>query len=319
MANVFRPEKFEDFLGQESIINSLKVYTKSALQQNTHLDNVLISGPSGMGKTSMAYLIAKVLKTKLHIVNGPNLTKPSDLISIITAIKENEILFVDEVHSINKEILEVLYPVLEDNKLSIIIGKEYNAKIVNVKLPSFTIVVATTEVNKLPFPFINRFPIYFQLSHYSHDDLTKIVDKTAKRLNISIPLKSQQLIASHCRNTPRVIINLIKRINDYLLTNEIKDFKVESIKYVFYKMQIYEFGLYEKDFEYLTKLNEYKCLGVENMSQMINLPVPTIINNIEPILIKEKLIMRTIKGRVLTSTGVKYLQKNILFNKANID
>ncbi|PPE04462.1 Holliday junction DNA helicase RuvB [Entomoplasma ellychniae] len=312
MNKSFRPEKWEDFLGQSYIINSLKIYTQASVTNKKSLDNILISGPSGMGKTSLAYLIAKVLKVKIHIINGPNLAKPSDLISIITAIKENEVLFIDEIHSVSKEILEVLYPVIEDSKISIIIGKDYNSKIVDIKLPNFTIVCATTQVDRLAHPFINRFAIYFQLSDYTKQELSQIVKMTAEKLNIDISYESQLIIANHCRNTPRIIINLIKRINDYYTTNQINDFSPKSIYYVFRQMQIYEFGLYEKDFEYLKKLKEHKCLGVDYIGQMINVPSATIINNIEPILIKEKLITRTIKGRILTNKGIEYLNKNIL-------
>jgi Holliday junction DNA helicase RuvB len=155
------------------------------------------------------------MKAKLHILNGPSIQKPSDLIAILSAIKVSDILFIDEIHAVSKEILEILYPVLEDNKLSLIIGKEYNSKIVNVALPQFTVIVATTEVHRLPYPLINRFPINFQILDYSPNELAQIVKNASTKIDLPLNSLTCKLVASYCRNTPRVAINLVNRIKDF--------------------------------------------------------------------------------------------------------
>ncbi|ASZ09191.1 Holliday junction branch migration DNA helicase RuvB [Mesoplasma chauliocola] len=311
MSNDFRPNSWNEYIGQEKIIKNLKIYIEAAVKQNRVLDPIIFSGPSGMGKTSLAYLLSKILKTKIHIVNGPSLQKPSDLISILTSIKEKQILFIDEIHSVSKEIMEVLYPVLEENKLSIIIGKEYNSKIVNIKLPNFSIITATTEINRLPFPFLNRFPIQFELEGYNQQDLIKIITNTFKKLNdITIETKEAEVIARYSKLVPRVANNLVKRIYDFLITEKIKDLSEKSLEYVFNQMGLYEFGLNEKDIDYLKALKENITLSLDSLAQIINVPSQTILNNIEPIFLKEKLIIKTGRGRQITNRGKDYLEKN---------
>ncbi|AVN63801.1 Holliday junction branch migration DNA helicase RuvB [Mesoplasma florum] len=310
MSNNFRPSKWSEYIGQEKAIKNLKICIESSIKQNKVLDPIIFSGPSGMGKTSLAYLLSKILKTKIHIVNGPSLQRPSDLISVLTSIKENQILFIDEVHSVSKDIMEVLYPVLEENKLSIIIGKEYNSKIVNIKLPNFTIITATTEINKLPFPFLNRFLIQFELEGYNHDDLTKIIINTFNKLEYKIEIEQAKIIAKFSRLVPRVAINLVKRIYDFLITEKIKDLSEKNLIWVFKQMGLYEYGLNEKDLDYLFTLLENNTLSLDSLAQIINVPNQTILNNMEPIFLKERLIIKTGRGRQLTNKGKIYLEKN---------
>ncbi|ATZ21670.1 Holliday junction branch migration DNA helicase RuvB [Mesoplasma tabanidae] len=310
MSKDFRPSKWSEYIGQEKVIKNLKICIESAIKQDKVLDPIIFSGPSGMGKTSLAYLLSKVLKTKIHIVNGPSLQKPSDLISVLTSIKERQILFIDEIHSVSKDIMEILYPVLEENKLSIIIGKEYNSKIVNIKLPNFTIITATTEINRLPFPFLNRFPIQFELERYNQDDLTKIIINTFNKLDQKILIDDAKIIAKYSRLVPRVAINLVKRIYDFLITEKIKDLSGDNLIWVFKQMGLYEYGLNEKDLDYLLTLSENNILSLDSLAQIINVPNQTILNNMEPIFLKERLIVKTGRGRQITIKGKQYLEKN---------
>ncbi|ATZ18742.1 Holliday junction DNA helicase RuvB [Williamsoniiplasma somnilux] len=305
----FRPATWDEYLGQKQIINNLKVYVEANKIKQTALDHILIHGPSGMGKTSLAYLIAKILKTKLIFLNGPSLQKPSDVISILSSIKENNILFIDEIHAINKEVLEVLYPVLEENKMSIIIGKDYNSKVINLKLPPFTLIGATTEINRLAFPFINRFPINFELTNYNEDEITQIVLNIADKISLKLDLKIAKLIANYSRKIPRVSINLLKRISDFSITYNKTEITTEFVINVFKEMGIYELGLTKKDLEYLFLLKEHNVMGIETISQVLNTSTPNVLNFIEPLLLQEKLIIKTYKGRKITNQGIMYLDK----------
>ncbi|WP_027063265.1 Holliday junction branch migration DNA helicase RuvB [Mesoplasma seiffertii] len=305
--NNFRPQTWNEFLGQTQIISNLKIYVESAKQQNKALDHLLIHGSSGMGKTSLAFLISKVMKSKLHILNGPSIQKPSDLIAVLTALKPKDILFIDEVHAISKEVLEILYPVLEDNKLNLVIGKDYNSKIINVALPEFTIICATTEIYKLSYPLINRFPIHFQIMDYSLSELSQIIKNAARRIDLQLSIDSCEFIATYCRSTPRIAINLVNRIKDYIVTKHIDCTDIVNLKDIFKQMGLFPYGLTNKDVEYLKALQQHKSLGVESLAQVLDIPVSTIVQNIEPLLIRTQLVLRTLRGRVITEKGLSYI------------
>nr|WP_198407636.1 Holliday junction DNA helicase RuvB C-terminal domain-containing protein [Mesoplasma melaleucae] len=206
--------------------------------------------------------------------------------------------------------MEILYSVLEENKLSIIIGKEYNSKIVNIKLPNFTIITATTEINRLPFPFLNRFPIQFELEVYNHEDLTKIIINSFNKLNQTIETEDARLIAKYSRLVPKVAINLVKRIYDFLITEKFKNLSSKNLLWVFKEMGLYEYGLNEKDFQYLKVLLENNVLSLDSLAQMINVPNQTILNNMQPIFLKVRFVIKTGRERQITTKGEQYLEKN---------
>ncbi|WP_026389825.1 Holliday junction branch migration DNA helicase RuvB [[Acholeplasma] multilocale] len=312
MSNQFRPVKWSEYLGQTKIIENLKIYVQAAIKQEKVLDHMIIHGPSGMGKTSLAYLIAKILKTKIHILNGPSIQKPSDLISVLSSIKEHHIVFIDEVHAVNKDIMELLYPVLEDNKLNIIIGKEYNSKVINIKLPAFTLITATTEINKIPYPLLNRFSINLELVSYTSQEIGVIAQNTAFKLDLPIDESICWQIAEYSRQTPRICINLIKRINDYYITGNYQIEDLESLNKILLQMGIYKFGITEQELRYLKILDENRVMGIEAASQILNVPIPTLITNIEPILLRCGLIVRGIRGRQITNKGIEYLKSQII-------
>ncbi|WP_051132519.1 Holliday junction branch migration DNA helicase RuvB [Spiroplasma diminutum] len=305
---MFRPSCLKEFIGQEKVIENLNVFIQSAKKRNKSLDHILIHGPSGLGKTSLAYLVSKIMNKKIYILNGPSLQKPSDIISPLTSIKENEILFIDEIHAVSKEVFEVLYPVLEDNKLNIIVGKEYNSKVVNIKIPNFTLIGATTEVNKLTDPFKNRFPIWFHFQHYREIEIGKILEINCQKLDISLNQEIINYISKFCQNTPRIAINLLKRIYDYLVILENKIIDIKLIKEIFYKLEIYKYGLTSQEINYLKLLYENSYLGLETIQQVLGLQQQIIIKNIEPILIRNFLIEKTIKGRKITKRGIELLE-----------
>ncbi|WP_338971132.1 Holliday junction branch migration DNA helicase RuvB [Spiroplasma endosymbiont of Panorpa germanica] len=314
-SQAFRPRNWKEYFGQENIINNLKVYVSSAKIQGKSLDNILIHGPSGMGKTSLAYLISKVMGQKIHILNGPSLQKPSDLISTLTSIKEKEILFIDEIHAVTKEVLEILYPVLEENKLSVIIGKDYNSKVINLKIPDITIIVATTELNKLPFPFSNRFAINLHLKNYNVIEISQIILNASEKIGLKLTDKLAVFLANHCKQVPRVAINILKRIYDYIIYEENEVITEERLKNILAKMNIYDYGLTDIDINYLLILKEYQPIGIETISHIASTPISVILSVIEPPLLIQNLIKRTSKGRMLTDSGLTVLFKNNFHQK----
>ncbi|PPE05172.1 Holliday junction branch migration DNA helicase RuvB [Williamsoniiplasma lucivorax] len=308
--NNFRPETWDEYFGQKKIIQNLKVFVNSAVKRDRTLDHIVISGPSGMGKTSLAFLLSKILKVKLHYLNGPSLQKQSDLVSVLSFIKENDLVFIDEIHALSKELLEVLYPVLEDGKMNIIIGKEYNSKIINLKIPNFTLIVATTEISKLADPFLNRFPIRFELDNYSSEEIKDLLLINAQKLNLELNVGCAHILANHSRNTPRIAINLLKRIHDFVINDNVQLLDAKYLKEILHKMEIYPRGLILNDIKYLHYLYAHKVLGLNNLSQYLNLNQDHVLHFIEPLLIRNSFIIRTPKGRVITEQGIEYI-KNI--------
>ncbi|KAF5295331.1 hypothetical protein FQR65_LT19907 [Abscondita terminalis] len=308
--NGIGPKKFEDYIGQKNIVDNLKIIIDSCEKRKETLDHIMLHGSSGIGKTSLAYLISEVLKTKIIILNGTNLVKPSDIISPLTSIKENQILFIDEIHASSKEVLEVLYPVLEDNKISVIFGKDYNSKVINIKLPKFTIICATTEINKLASPFINRFPINFYLENYTQDEISEIIFKNSKKLNFNIDRRISFLLADYTKFNPRISLNLLKRIYDYYVVGEISEVDENNLYLILNKLNIYKYGLTIQDLKYLQIVKENVCIGLDSINQIMDTNVSTIVNIIEPNLIKHNLIRKSSKGRSITEKAISYL-KNI--------
>jgi Holliday junction DNA helicase RuvB len=269
---VDRPKKFEDYIGQDNIIANLRIYIASSKKQAKVLDHIIIHGPSGMGKTSLANLISLEMKKRIIIL-----------------------------------VLEVIYPVLENNELSVILGKDYNSKIVNIKLQPFTLICATTEINKLPLPFVNRFSINFQLQPYSRNDITKIIINYAKNINFELKYEIANFIARFTKNNPRIAINIIKRIYDYYIIENPAEVSITYIKSILQKLQIWKFGLSNIDVRYLKILAQHGTLGIDSISQILDLPVTIIINTIEPVLVKNVLIVKSSKGRTITDEGRKFL------------
>ncbi|ASP28276.1 Holliday junction DNA helicase RuvB [Spiroplasma corruscae] len=306
--NNLRPKSFDEYIGQKNVVENLKIFIESAKKRCVSLDHIILNGNSGLGKTSLAYLIASTMNKKIFVLNGTSLQKPSDIISPLTSIKEGEFLFIDEVHACSKEVFEVLYPVLEDNRINVIIGKEYNSKIINVKINSFTLIVATTEINKLALPFINRFPINLNFKEYNANEIEKILNINANKMQMQLTDSNYKLLATYCKNNPRVAINLLKRIYDYLTMNNDQKINNDKLLEILKKLEIYKYGISQQEIDYLIILQRYNTLGLENISHLLSISQQLIITSIEPILYKNNLINKTPKGRIITQKGIEYLK-----------
>ena len=215
LETTLRPQMLDEYIGQTKVKESMKVYIEAAKQRGESLDHVLLYGPPGLGKTTLAGIIANEMGSKFKVTTGPAITKPGDLAAILTNLQENDVLFIDEIHRINKNIEEILYPALEDYVLDIIIGKGPTAKSIRLNLPKFTLIGATTKAGSLTTPLRDRFGIVHRLELYSDQDLVTIIKRSARILDINIDEESSLEIARRSRGTPRIANRLLKRVRDY--------------------------------------------------------------------------------------------------------
>ncbi len=311
-----RPSKFEEYIGQNEIKENLKVFIKAALMRNESLDHVLLYGPPGLGKTTLAHIIANEMGANIKTATGPSIEKTGDLAAILSSLEPGDVLFIDEIHRMPSFIEEVLYPAMEDYHLDLIMSNEGGSKSVRLPLPPFTLVGATTRAGDLTSPLRDRFGIVNKLEYYTTDELSQIVKRTSKVLDTNIDNSAAKEIALRSRKTPRIANRLFKRVRDFSMvigTGEIDlDITVESLK----KLNVDKYGLDSIDKEYLEALiNRFNGgpVGIETISSSIGEEVTTIEDVIEPFLLQEGFIKRTKRGRVVTEKAYKHLGIN--YNK----
>lgn len=238
----FRPDNFETYIGQESIKINLKIMIAASQKQQLPLKHMLFIGGSGMGKTSLGYLIANLLKQKLHLLHGPNLQKPSDLITCLMQIKTFDLVFIDEIHAISQEVSETLYPVLEDNCLNLILGKDYNTKNVTLSLPPFTFLAATTLLYQIPQPLLNRFTTVFYFEEYSNLEIQQILNNLFLQVGLSLTVNELELLTSYTRNNPRTTLRLFYRIYDYLVISS-RSIDLAFLTEILTNLKVFQDGL----------------------------------------------------------------------------
>ena len=245
MENTLRPQKLKDYIGQDKVKENMKIYIEAAKKRGEPLDHVLLYGPPGLGKTTLANIISNEMNSNIKITSGPAIEKPGDLAAILTGLNEFDVSFIDEIHRLNKSVEEILYPALEDYTLDIIIGKGPEAKSIRIDLPKFTLIGATTRAGSLTTPLRDRFGIIHRLELYSIENLSKIVRRSAKILNIEIDDTSCMEIARRSRGTPRIANRLLKRVRDYALVvgNGYIDLKITKL--ALNQLEIDELGLDE--------------------------------------------------------------------------
>lgn len=296
-----RPVNFSEFQGKESLKNNLKIYIENSKKNNVHLDHCLFYGPPGVGKTSLAKIIANELKTNIKIIQGPEIKEKTNLINILHSIKENDVLFIDEIHSIDSSCYELLYSVMEDFVFNINIGKEFNSKIISLPVPKFTLIGATTKLGNLPDPFEERFGIIERIEQYKEDEIFLVLKYTIQKCNIKINDNILKIISQHSKGIPRNSKRILSRFYDHYIFE--KNSPLEILK----KIGIYTLGLNEMDLNYLKVLLKNKKVGLKTISQILNIDEKTIQNKIEPFLIKMNLIYKTTNGRSITDKGIDYL------------
>ena len=243
MENTLRPQLLKEYIGQDKVKENMKIYIEAAKKRGEPLDHVLLYGPPGLGKTTLAGIIANEMKSNIKVTSGPAIEKPGDLAAILTALTAGDVLFIDEIHRLSKSVEEILYPALEDYVLDIVIGTGPSAKSIRIDLPKFTLIGATTKAGSLTTPLRDRFGIVDRLELYSTKDLSTIVKRSAKILNIEIDEESSLEIARRSRGTPRIANRLLKRVRDYALVLGDGNINLEITKHALNKLEIDELGL----------------------------------------------------------------------------
>ena len=305
-----RPESFSEYIGQDKVKDNLNIYIKAAKKRKEQLDHVLFYGGPGLGKTTLANIIAKELNVNIKITSGPAIEKAGDLVSILTNLKEGDVLFIDEIHRLNKTIEEVLYPAMEDFMVDIVIGSEGQSKSIRIKLPKFTLVGATTRVGLLSSPLRDRFGIIFKLDYYNDEEMKKIVERSSKVLNVKTEDDGINEISMRSRGTPRIANRLLKRVRDFaeVKYNGIITKKVASESLD--ELQVDTLGLDNNDRNYLKTLIEKfngGPVGLESLAVSLSEDNGTLEEVYEPFLIMKGLINRTSRGRVATSLAYDHL------------
>ena len=305
-----RPHRLDEYVGQENVKELLKVYIEAAKQRGDALDHVLLYGPPGLGKTTLANIIAAEMGVSIRITSGPALEKTGDIVALLTNLQEGDILFIDEIHRLSRTVEEVLYPAMEDFEFDIIIGKGPSARSIRFDLPKFTLIGATTRSGQLTSPFRDRFGVLFRLELYTVKELAQIVTRSADILGIKIEPQGAEEIASRSRGTPRIANRLLKRVRDFAQIMGDGTITKEIAQSALLKLNIDEIGLDNTDrnmLEAMIRSFGGGPVGLDTLAAMIGEEAITIEDVYEPYLMQLGFINRTPRGRVVTPAAYKHL------------
>lgn len=304
-----RPRLTSDFIGQKKIVENLMVFISSAKKRQRPLDHVILSGPPGLGKTCLAEIIANELNVNFRVTSGPAIDRPGDLAAILTNLENFDVLFIDEIHRLNRSVEEILYPAMEDYKLDIIIGKGPSARSIRIDIAPFTIIGATTRIGLVASPLRDRFGVNLRLDYYEHESLVNIIKRSAKILGLQISDSGAEAIAGRSRGTPRIANRLLKRVRDYALVYGQEKIDKELAKKALIKLEIDKLGLDLIDKKILdTIIFKFSGgpVGVGTIAASIGEEVNTVEDVYEPYLLQLGFIKRTAKGRVATRLAYKH-------------
>ena len=310
-----RPQNLDEYIGQNKVKENMKIYIESAKKRNEPLDHCLLYGPPGLGKTTLANIIANEMKSNIKITSGPAIEKPGDLAALLTNLSEFDVLFIDEIHRLIKNVEEILSPALEDFTLDIVIGKGPSSRSIRLDLPKITIIGATTKAGSLTTPLRDRFGIINRLEMYSEEDLAKIIRRSSKILNIEIEDDASMEIARRSRGTPRIANRLLKRVRDYAIVLGDGDIDLKIAKHALNQLEIDELGLDEIDRKLLeTMIVQYqgRAVGIEALAATVGEEIDTIEDVYEPYLIQIGYIARTPRGRKVLPPAYKHLGYDFL-------
>lgn len=305
-----RPISLDEYVGQSEIKENLRVFIKSSLMREESLDHILLYGPPGLGKTTLAYIIANELGSNIKTASGPSIEKSGDLAAILSTLEEGDVLFIDEIHRMPRYIEEILYPAMEDFYLDIIVGSEGSSRNIKINLPRFTLVGATTRAGDLSSPLRDRFGIISKLNYYTEEELFKIIKRTSRVLDTPITDDAAKELASRSRGTPRIANRLFKRVRDFALVYGDGIINEEILSSSLDKLKVDKTGLDETDHNLLLAIIERfngGPVGLEALASSIGEEASTIEDVYEPYLLQQGYLKRTSRGRVVTDKSYEYL------------
>ena len=307
-----RPSKLDEYIGQTEVKENMKVFIEAAKKREESLDHVLLYGPPGLGKTTMAYIIANELGVGIKTASGPSIEKSGDLAAILSNLEAGDVLFIDEIHRMPKFIEEILYPAMEDFTIDLIIGNEGSTRNIKIDLPPFTLVGATTRAGDLSSPLRDRFGIVNKLRYYTEDELVLIINRTSKVLQTEIDEEAARELAKRSRGTPRIANKQIKRVRDFALVEGEGIIDLDITRKALDRLKIDQIGLDETDKELiLTIIDKFNGgpVGIDTLATSVGEEVSTIEDMYEPYLISIGFIKRTSRGRIATEEAYKYFNK----------
>ncbi|OHD69191.1 MAG: Holliday junction DNA helicase RuvB [Spirochaetes bacterium RBG_16_49_21] len=305
-----RPARFDEFIGQKKITENLKIFIQSAKMRNVTLDHVLLAGPPGLGKTTLALIIAKDMGVSIKATSAPIIEKAGDLVSILTALEANDVLFLDEIHRLSPAIEEILYPALEDRTIDIVIGQGIGARSIKLNLAPFTLIGATTRTGLLTSAFRDRFGINLRLDYYSIEELREIALRSSSIIQCKIMEEAALEIAKRSRRTPRIVNRLLKRVSDFATVEGMKIIDPAITKYALERLDIDDLGLDDMDRKVLaTIINKYNGgpVGIKTIAISVSEDIDTLEDYYEPFLVQVGLLKRTPRGRVATQLAYQHL------------
>jgi holliday junction DNA helicase RuvB len=315
-----RPKTFLEYIGQENVKKNIEISIKAAKQRNEAMEHVLLYGPPGLGKTTLAYIIASEMNANIKVTSGPAIEKVGDLAAILTSLGDGDVLFIDEIHRLNKIIEEVLYPAMEDYALDIIVGKGPSARTLRIDLPKFTLIGATTRYDLLSSPFRDRFGLVFRLDYYEKPEIAKIIKNNSKKLTVEIDEEACGTISERSRLTPRIANRLLKRVRDYVQVHGDGTIDNKNALIALEMLDVDSHGLDYIDRRILeTIIDKFSGgpVGISTIAASVGEEIGTIEEVYEPYLMRMGFLARTSRGRVVTEFGYKHVGRE--FNNTNKD